>query len=146
MRAPLVISGRQVHRPPPAGWMRAECAFHSGRGSVSFRYRGRGIFTPSINRAPRNASNVLRNLLSTCGFFLYYTAPIPGIGTIPATPGHQGHGCCWDSVARGGVFNRNSILSCGVIGAFCRISWHDARSSVVTNAMLVLCSLFYVAL
>lgn len=25
MRAPLVISGRQVHRPPPAGWMRAEC-------------------------------------------------------------------------------------------------------------------------
>lgn len=40
-------------------------AFHSGRGSVSFRYRGRGIFTPSIKRAPRNASNVLRNLLST---------------------------------------------------------------------------------
>lgn len=79
----------------------------------------------------------------TCGFFLYYTAPIPGIGTIPATPGHQGHGCCWDSVARGGVFNRNSILSRGVIGAFCRISWHDARSSVVTNdarsMLVVLC-------
>lgn len=44
-------------------------AFHWG-GDVSFRYRGRGIFTrpvpslePTIPR--RNASNVLRNLLST---------------------------------------------------------------------------------
>lgn len=30
-------------------------------------------------------------------------------------------GCCWDGVLYGGVFNRNSILSCDIIGAFCRI-------------------------
>lgn len=70
MRAPLVISGRQVHRPPSDGTLDGCVHEHpyalstrEGRGNVSFRYRG--IFTPSINRARRNASNVLRNLLST---------------------------------------------------------------------------------
>lgn len=80
-------------------------AFHWG-GDVSFRYRGRGIFTrpvPSLEQpfpVGMRATFCAIYYRPTCGFFLYYTAPIPGIRTIPATPGKRGWMLLGRSVVR----------------------------------------------
>lgn len=144
MRAPLVISGRQVHRPPSDGTLDGCVHEHpyalstrEGRGNVSFRYRG--IFTPSINRARRNAQFII-DLHADSSYII--RPRFLGLEQFQSGTRDNGRMDAGDSVY-GGVFNRSSILSCGVIGAFCRILQHDARSSVVMKAILVLCSLFY---
>lgn len=139
MRAPLVISGRQVHRPPPAGTLdgcvhpRAECIltrFPFGRGerrrtsrfviaAVEFSL---APFPPSNNHSPSECEQRFAQFIIDLHADSSYIIRPRFLG-LERSQRHQENedGCCWDGVLYGEAFNRNSILSCGIIGAFCRI-------------------------
>lgn len=148
MRAPLVISGRQVHRPPPAGTLdgcvhpRAECIltrFPLGRGRLVSLSRPWNFHSPRslprTNHSPSECEQRFAQFIIDLHADSSYIIRPRFLG-LERSQRHQENedGCCWDGVLYGGAFNRNSILSCGVL-----LDLVARCSSVVMNAMLVLC-------
>lgn len=129
-----------------AGRMRARAslrAFHSrgeGKRLVSLSWNFHSLDQPCPSECEQRFAQFIIDLHADSSYIIRPRF----LGLEQFQPGTRDNGRmdAGDSVY-GGVFNRSSILSCGVIGAFCRILQHDARSSVVMKAILVLCSLFY---
>lgn len=113
MRAPLVISGRQVHRPSDGVLTR----FPLERGKRLVRYPRPWNFhsLPSLDRTvPECEQRFAQFIIDLHADSSYIIRPrFLGLERFQWTRE--------DASVYGGCFNRNCILSYGVIGPFCPI-------------------------
>lgn len=128
-----------------AGWMRASTsrvhpyALSTGEGTSRFVIAAVEFslapFPPSNNHSPSECEQRFAQFIIDLHADSSYIIRPRFLG-LERSQRHQENedGCCWDGVLYGEAFNRNSILSCGVL-----LDLVARCSSVVMNAMLVLC-------